>query len=46
MPHFLKPLSVDGCLDCFHISAIVNILLGTLGCMYPFKLELAKIKFL
>ena len=30
--------SVDGYLRCFHVLAIVNVLLWTLGCLYLFEL--------
>ena len=33
--------SVDGHLGCFHVLAIVIVLLWTLGCMYLFKFELS-----
>ena len=35
--NFLIHLSVDGHLVCFHVSAIVNSVQWTLGCMYIFE---------
>ena len=37
--HTMTSLSVDGCFICFHVLAVVNSAVWTLGCMYLFLIR-------